>query len=75
MNLIQEFALLFAVAAPVLTILGMNLMLMFEGERGTLIFPTLAADVIPFPQGGTPAAPVQHDPANDPHYPDFRHAA
>ncbi|QJR13371.1 hypothetical protein [Usitatibacter palustris] len=75
MNLIQEFALLFAVAAPVLTILGMNLMLMFEGERGTLIFPSLSAEMLSAPQGETPVAPVRNVPANDPHYPDFRHAA
>jgi len=40
MNLINEFALLFAVSAPLVVLFGMNLFLMLEGERGTLMFPT-----------------------------------
>lgn len=40
MNLINEFALLFAVSAPLVVLFGMNLFLILEGERGTLMFPT-----------------------------------
>ena len=40
MNLIHEFALLFAVATPLVVLFAMNLFLLLEGERGTLILPT-----------------------------------
>jgi hypothetical protein len=43
MNAIQEYALLFAVAAPLVTVVSMNLVLMLAGERGTLLLPELAA--------------------------------
>src|SRR5262245_53034785 len=76
MNLIQEFALLFAVAIPVLVIFGMNLALMLEGERGTLMFPSWPAEMaLASTQGATPSAPVDQTPANEPHFPDYRHAA
>ena len=39
MNFVNEFALLFAVAAPVVAIVGMNAFLWFGGERGTLLLP------------------------------------
>lgn len=75
MNLIQEFALLFAVATPVVVILSMNLMLMLEGETGTLIFPSWPADLVTAVHTESPRAPAESDPANDAHYPEFRHAA
>jgi hypothetical protein len=41
MNLfIENYAQLFAVAAPVLTLAVMNLLLAFGGERGTLLLPS-----------------------------------
>src|SRR5205085_12302186 len=51
MNGINEFALLAVVAAPVVTVLSMNFILMLLGERGTLLlpelgdFPTVPTDV------------------------------
>lgn len=39
MNFVNEYALLFAVAAPVVAIVGMNAFLWFGGERGTLLLP------------------------------------
>jgi hypothetical protein len=39
MNFINEFALLFAVALPVATIVGMQVFLMIAGERGTGLLP------------------------------------
>lgn len=65
MNLINEFALLFAVATPLVVLFAMNLFLMLEGERGTLIFPT---------NFGTEAGDslLKELPANEPQ---FRNAA
>lgn len=40
MNFFNEYALLVAVAVPVLAIVGLNVFLWFGGERGTLIVPT-----------------------------------
>ena len=40
MNFFNEYALLVAVAVPVLAIVGMNVFLWLGGERGTLILPT-----------------------------------
>ena len=37
----HEIALLFAVAVPVLTVAGYNLVLAFLGEDGTLLLPSL----------------------------------
>ena len=69
MNFFQEFALLFAVAVPVLTVAGHNLVLAFLGEEGTLLLPSLA----PYPAIITvsceaPAATgeVSGEPANEP---------
>ena len=77
MNLfIENYAQLFAIAAPVLTLAGMNLFLALGGERGTLLLPSAgpfevtarAANAVP-----APAPPVTPEaPANDP---DFRRAA
>ncbi|QJR09103.1 hypothetical protein DSM104443_00139 [Usitatibacter rugosus] len=39
-SFIQEFALLFAVATPLAVIFAMNVFLMLEGERGTLMLPS-----------------------------------
>ena len=41
MNLfIENYAQLFAVATPVLTLVAMNLLLAIGGERGTLLLPS-----------------------------------
>ena len=39
MDLTHEFALLFAVALPVVTVAFMNIALALSGESGTLLFP------------------------------------
>jgi hypothetical protein len=39
MNLINEFALLFAVSVPVVTVVGAQIALFLGGERGTLLLP------------------------------------
>lgn len=74
--LIQNYALLIASAAPVLTLAAMNLFLAFGGERGTLLMPSAgpleaarrAANRVP-----AAAAPAAGEaPANDP---EFRRAA
>ena len=39
MDFINEYALLFAVAAPVVAIVGLNVFLAVTGERGTLLLP------------------------------------
>lgn len=74
--LTENAALLFAVAAPVLTLVAMNLALALGGERGTLLLPGLgplevtrrAANALP-----SASAPAGREaPANDP---DFRRAA
>ena len=43
MNFINEFALLFAVATPLVVLFGMNVFLMLEGEHGTLMLPSFAS--------------------------------
>jgi len=77
MNLfIENYAQLFAVAAPVLTLAVMNLLLALGGERGTLLLPSAgpfemvrrAANALPAPAAPVPAGA----PANDP---EFRRAA
>ena len=77
MNLfIENYAQLFAIAAPVLTLAAMNLFLALGGERGTLLLPSAgpfeaarrAANAVP----ATTAPSRQEAPANDP---DFRRAA
>lgn len=50
MNFIQEYALLVAVAVPVATIVGYNLVLAALGESGTLLLPSLR----PFPTSALP---------------------
>ena len=77
MNLfIENYAQLFAIAAPVLTLAGMNLFLALGGERGTLLLPTgglferIARAANTMPAATVPAAPQPC--ANDA---DFRRAA
>ena len=41
MNFINEYALLFAVALPVVSIVGIQVFLFVTGERGTLLVPGL----------------------------------
>lgn len=43
METFNEFALLAAVAAPAVTIVVTNLVLMAAGERGTLLLPQLGS--------------------------------
>lgn len=77
MNLfIENYALLFAVAVPVLTLAALNFALAFGGERGTLLLPSAgpfeaarrAANAVP----ATTAPGRAGKPANEP---DFRRAA
>lgn len=41
MNFVNEYALLFAVALPVVAIVGIQVYLFVSGERGTLLVPGL----------------------------------
>jgi hypothetical protein len=77
MNLfLDQYALLIAVATPVLTLVAMNLLLALGGERGTLLMPSAgtlqavrrAANRVPTAS----AAAAADTPANEP---DFRRAA
>ena len=77
MNLfIENYAQLFAIAAPVLTLAAMNLFLALGGERGTLLLPSpapfrmavRAANTVP----AATAPATREAPANDP---EFRRAA
>ena len=43
MNYFEEYALLVAVAIPVIAIVGLNVYLWSEGERGTLLVPSSQA--------------------------------
>ena len=67
MNFINEFALLFAVAAPIAVLFAMNLFLALEGERGTLILPSWIT-----PEGKADARLMAEAAANES---DFRRAA
>lgn len=66
---LNEFALLFAVATPLVVLFAMNVFLMLEGERGTLMLPTLDWDS---PVGVAEEQKRTETPANDEH---FRRAA
>ena len=59
-SFIQEFALLFAIATPLAVILAMNVFLLLEGERGTLMLPTDWT-----PQGAANDGRYHAEPAND----------
>ena len=41
MNFVNEYALLFAVAIPVVMVVGAQVALFLNGERGTLLLPRL----------------------------------
>ena len=69
MNFINEFALLFAVATPLVVLFAMNVFLMLEGERGTLMLPS--SDWMS-PEGLAGDSQRGENPANDEH---FRRAA
>ncbi len=69
MNFVQDFALLFAVATPLLVLFAMNVFLMVEGERGTLMFPAPSWDS---PEGVADEAQRNALPANQGQ---FSHAA
>ncbi len=77
MNLfLENYAQLVAIAVPVLTLAGMNLLLALGGERGTLLLPSagpleiVARGVNRLPARAVRAA--QQAPANEP---DYRYAA
>ena len=76
MNFFNEYALLVAVAVPVLAIVGLNVFLWFGGERGTLMLPSTQGRLsawqpaearAPAVTDETPAAigAVSDAPAND----------
>jgi hypothetical protein len=44
MEFFREYALLVAVATPVLVIVAMQVYLFIAGERGTLLLPSLAGE-------------------------------
>ncbi len=62
MNFINEFALLFAVATPLVVLFAMNLFLMLEGERGTLMLPAWN------PEGVADEATRATEAANQPQF-------
>jgi len=55
----HEIALLFAVAAPVVVLVGINAYLWLNGDRETLLFPSLK----PYPSIDTTARAVDETPA------------
>ena len=59
----QEFALLFAIAAPIAVLVAMNVFLALEGERGTLMFPTWTT-----PEGRAEPALLSRAAANESEY-------
>lgn len=44
MNLFHEYALLIAVAVPILALVGLNAFLWLGGERGVLLLPSARAE-------------------------------
>jgi hypothetical protein len=64
LNFIQEFALLFAVATPLAVLFSMNVFLMLEGERGTLMLPSTDWA----PQDSANDGQYHTQPANDEHF-------
>lgn len=69
MNPLNEFALLLAVATPLVVLIAMNVFLMLEGERGTLMLPTPDWSS---PEGRADERQCGERPANDE---SFRRAA
>jgi hypothetical protein len=72
MNLfIENYAQLIAIAAPVLTLVAMNLLLAIGGERGTLLLPSagpfrtamLAANTMPAHAASQAPGMAANDPA------------
>jgi len=63
-SFIQEFALLFVVATPLAVILAMNVFLLLEGERGTLMLPSTDWT----PQAAANDGRYHAEPANDDHF-------
>jgi hypothetical protein len=61
MNFINEYALLFAVALPVATLVGIQVFLFVSGERGTGLLPGLSR--YPSIETGTKAEEVVMVPA------------
>ena len=60
MNFFNEYALLVAVAVPVLAIAGLNAFLWIGGERGTLMLPTTTDRLHAWEESGA-AAPAVTD--------------
>ena len=64
MNVIQEVAMLAAVASPVMAIVAINVSLYMTGERGTLLlpdpsaYPALELESLPIVQGYLAAIPA-----------------
>ena len=73
MSFFTQYALLFAVSLPVVTIVGMQLYLFASGERGTLLMPGMdsyptiegAKDAAPMPMSVAPKAAIAAQCAND----------
>lgn len=67
MTIFQEYALLIAVAIPVLALAGLNVVLWIGGERGTLLMPAVGdhsrATPAIEPAESATAAPVDETPA------------
>jgi hypothetical protein len=64
MNIFDEYALLVAVAIPLLLIAALNMFLVLTGERGTLLLPLLPEPLaIPELPAGEEPAPVDVQPA------------
>ena len=61
MNFVNEYALLFAVALPVVAIVGIQVYLFVSGERGTLLIPGLNS--YPSVEYGKAATATQVAPA------------
>ena len=61
MNFVNEYALLFAVALPVVAIVGIQVYLFVCGERDTLLVPGVSR--YPSIEYGKPAAATQVAPA------------
>lgn len=64
MNMLDQYALLFAVAFPMLLLAALNMFLVLTGERGTLLLPLLPEPLaMPEPPARLEPAPVDVQPA------------
>jgi hypothetical protein len=62
--MMENYALLFAVAIPMLLVAALNVFLVLTGERGTLLLPLLPEPLaIPEPPARDEPAPVDVQPA------------